>query len=143
MLYKDRLEDKNVKKITRKILIKNINNNEVKLFNSVIDCINYLNNIAPSNKSTLFRHIESKEPYNGYICLWNSEKTIPLKDKAIEVNVTNILDGRMITYPSFRKAALSFAPNYITTGSTIKAFAESGKLFKDKYKITINTKDTK
>lgn len=143
MLNKDRLEEKDVKKITRKVLIKNVNNNEVKLFNSVTDCINYLNNIAPSNKSTLYRYIESQKPYNGFICQWDSEKTVPVKDKAIEVNITNISDGKMVTYSSFRKAALSFAPDYITTGSTIKAFAESGKLFKDKYKISINTKDNK
>jgi hypothetical protein len=73
MLDKDRLEEKNVKKITRKVLIKNINNNEIKLFKSVTDCINYLNNIAPSNKSTLYRYIESHKPYNGYLCQWKSE----------------------------------------------------------------------
>jgi len=41
-------------------------------------------------------------------------------------------------FPSFRKAALSFAPEIITTGQTLKVFAENGKLFKDEYKITLS-----
>jgi hypothetical protein len=42
-----------------------------------------------------------------------------------------------------RKAALSFAPEYITTGPTIKVFAENGKLFKEKYKITYHFNNDK
>jgi hypothetical protein len=41
-------------------------------------------------------------------------------------------------FPSFRKAALYFAPEIITTGQTLKVFAENGKLFKDEYKITLS-----
>jgi hypothetical protein len=29
-------------------------------------CIAYLNTIAPSNKTTLYRHINSGKPYQGY-----------------------------------------------------------------------------
>jgi hypothetical protein len=42
-----------------------------------------------------------------------------------------------------RKAALSFAPEYFTTGPTIKAFAENGKLFKEKYKIAYHYNNDK
>ena len=31
-------------------------------------CITYLNGIAPSNKTTLYRHIKSGKPYHGYLC---------------------------------------------------------------------------
>jgi hypothetical protein len=141
MLDNDRLEEKNTKRITRKVLIKNINNNKIKLFNSINDCITYLNSIAPSNKSTLYRYIESNKLYHGFICQWYNEKTIPIKDKAIQVNITDISNSITITYPSFRKAALSFGPKNKTTGSTLKTFAESGKLFKEKYKITMVYKD--
>lgn len=68
MLDKDRLEEKNIKGISRKILIKNVNKNEIKSFDSISSCLAYLNNIAPSNKSTLYRYIESKKPYHGFIC---------------------------------------------------------------------------
>lgn len=51
-------------------------------------------------------------------------------DKSIEVLVTHVPSGSTAIYPSFRKAALSFAPDFITTGQTLKAFAENGKLFK-------------
>jgi len=57
MLEKDRLEVKSIKKVCRKVIIKA-----------------YLNSIAPSNKTTLYRHIKSERPYNGYICQWESEK---------------------------------------------------------------------
>jgi hypothetical protein len=36
-----------------------------------------------------------------------------------------------------RKAALSFAPSCTTTGSTIKVFAENGKLFRGEYRISL------
>jgi len=143
LLDKDKLEENNIKGISRKILIKNINNNEVKSFDSISSCLVYLNSIAPSNKSTLYRYIKSQKPYNGFICQWQSEPISLVKDKAIEVNVTNILNGDTVNYTSFRKAALSFAPENITTGSTLKALAEKGELFKGKYKITIISKDNK
>ena len=36
-----------------------------------------------------------------------------------------------------RKAALSFAPDYITTGPTLKALDKYGKLFNKEFKIII------
>src|SRR2546423_12277730 len=68
LLDKDKLKENNIKGISRKILIKNINNNEVKSFDSISSCLVYLNSIAPSNKSTLYRYIKSQKPYNGFIC---------------------------------------------------------------------------
>jgi hypothetical protein len=68
MLDKDRLEVKNTKEIYRKVLIKNVDTNKVKLFNSINDCLTYLNSVAPSNKSTLYRHIKSQKPYHGFLC---------------------------------------------------------------------------
>lgn len=75
------------------VLIRDVNNvNDTKLFNSIKDCIAYLNTITSSSKTsknilicflrfhalsllqregartTLFRHIESKTPYHNYIC---------------------------------------------------------------------------
>jgi hypothetical protein len=69
MLEKERLEVKSTQKISRKVLIKAVDGKHyTKLFNSISDCIAYLNNIAPSNKTTLYRHIKSERPYNGYFC---------------------------------------------------------------------------
>ncbi|KAI0990946.1 hypothetical protein K3495_g17241 [Podosphaera aphanis] len=62
-------------------------------------------------------------------------------DKSIEVLVTHVPSGSTAIYPSFRKAALSFAPDFITTGQTLKAFAENGKLFKGEFKISPLLKD--
>jgi len=76
-----------------------------------------------------------------YICQWESEETSPIIDKSVQVSVTHIPTSETVTYPSFRKAALSFAPKYNTTGQTLKVFAENGKLFKGEYKITIFTKE--
>jgi len=125
----------------RKITIQNINTNEIKSFNSISNCVTYLNNIAPSNKSTLYRYIELKKPYHGFICKWENEVTTHIKDKAIKVSITDISDGKTVIYSSLIKAALSFAPYFKTTGSTIKAFANNGELFKEKYKITIITEN--
>jgi hypothetical protein len=66
------------------------------------------------------------------VCEWVSEET-----RDIKVSVTYVTTNETITYSSLRKAALSFVPKYNTTGQTLKAFADSGKLFKDEYKITI------
>lgn len=130
MLDKDRFEIQKTK--GRKVFLKAINDNYSKEFNSINDCIEYLNTIAPSFKTTLYRHIKSGKPYQGYVCRLDNEET-----RNIKVNVTNLINNKTITYSSLRKAALSFAPKYKTTGQTIKAFADSGKLFKDEYKITI------
>ena len=139
ILDKDRSELQKTK--GRKVIIKGIEGNkDTMLFDSISCCITFLNNIAPSNKSTLCRHIESGKPYNGYLCQWdttNSDVTSSIVDKSIEVQVTHVPSDATAIYPSFRKAALSFAPDYTTTGPTLKVFAENGKLFKGEYKITI------
>lgn len=133
MLDKDRLEIQKIK--ARKVCIKSVGGNSTKLFDSISACVTYLNTIAPSNKSTLYRYINSGKPYQGYICQWESEGTVPIIDKSIQVNVTHVPTGKSETFSSFRKAALSF-DNYTTTGPTLKVFAENGKLFKGEYKIT-------
>ena len=69
MLDRDRLEERNAKRVTRKVLIKAVDDtNHSKLFDTINDCIAYLNSIAPSNKTTLYRRIESQKPYHGFIC---------------------------------------------------------------------------
>lgn len=139
MLDKDRLEL--LKSNSRKVVLKSIEpgNKETMLFDSISDCITFLNDIAPSNKTTLYRHIESEKPYNGYLCEWDplSNVTSSIVDKSIEVQVTHVPSDSTTIYPSFRKAALSFAPDFITTGQTLKVFAENGKLFKGEFKISI------
>lgn len=144
MLDKDRSELQ--KRKGRKVILKGIEGNQDTLtFDSISNCITYLNNIAPSNKTTLCRHIESGKPYNGYLCQWDttiSDVTSPMIDKSIEVLVTHEPSGATARYPSFRKAALSFAPDYYTTGPTLKTFAENGKLFKGEFKITILKNNT-
>lgn len=136
MLDKDRLEIQKAK--GRKVCIKAVSDNTTKLFDSISACVTYLNTVAPSNKTTLYRHINSGKPYQGYICQWvDSEGTTPIMDKSIQVNVLHVPTGKSEVFPSFRKAALSFAPKYNTTGPTIKVFAENGKLFQGEYKITI------
>lgn len=135
MLDKDRLEIQKTK--GRKVYIKAVDDNNTKLFDSIGTCVKYLNTIAPSNKTTLYRHINSGKPYQGYISQWESEGTTPVTDNSVQVKVTHIPTGKTETFPSYRKAALSFAPKYITTGSTIKVFAENGELFKGEYRITI------
>src|SRR6266516_2087912 len=57
MLEKDRLEVKKKEgiKVKRKvILIVENDKNNIKLFDSISDCIAFLNTIAPSNKTTLY-----------------------------------------------------------------------------------------
>lgn len=140
LLDKDRVEIQKTK--GRKVLLKAVNdNNNTKKFDSISDCITYLNTIAPSSKTTLYRHIESSKPYHGYLCQWEGNETSTMFDKSVQVSVTHVPTNVTVTYPSFRKAALSFAPKYNTTGQTLKAFAENGKLFKGEYKITILTNE--
>ena len=129
ILDKDRLEIQNK---SRRVFLKTVDGSDTKEFNSIIDCVDYLNTIAPSNKTTLYRHIKTGKLYQGYICELNNEE---IRD--IEVSVTHVASNETIIYSSLRKAALSFEPKYKTTGQTIKTFADSGKLFKDEYKITI------
>lgn len=78
MLDKDRVEVQSSK--GRKVLIKAVDDNSTKLFDSISSCITYLNSIAPSNKTTLYRHFKSGKPYHGYICEWVSELTTPIVD---------------------------------------------------------------
>jgi len=128
MLDKDRLEEKG-KKV---IIISENNEDDVKSFNSIKDCVEFLNAIAPSNKTTLYRYINSGKPYQGYICKFSNEL---INKKSIAVKVTYVPSGAVVTYPTIRKAALSFSPDIITTGQTIKAHIENKKLFKGIYKI--------
>lgn len=124
MLDKDRSELKKSK--GRKVIIKGIEENkDTMVFDSISSSITFLNNIAPSNKTTLCRHIESGKPYNGYLCQWDitvSDVISSIVDKSIEVQVTHVPSDSTAIYPSFRKAALSFLPDYITTGPTLKTF---------------------
>ncbi len=137
MLDKDRLEVRSNEKTSRKVLLKAVDDsNNTKLFDSIKDCIYYLNTIAPSNKTTLYRRIEAKQPYNGFLCQWESEETIPLRNKALQISITDISSGKTEIYYSMREAALSFAPEYNTTGQTLKAYADSEKLLFGLYKIT-------
>lgn len=136
MLDNDRLEIQKAK--GRKVCIKAVDGNNTKLFDSISSCVTYLNTIAPSNKTTLYRHINSGKPYQGYICQWVSEKGITaIKDTGVQVRVTHVPTDKTEIFSSFRKAALSFAPKYNTTGPTLKTYAENGVLFKGEYKISI------
>ena len=126
MLEKDRLEVKG-----KKINITSEDGKDMKSFNSIKDCIEFLNTIAASNKTTLYRYIDSGKPYQGYICQFSDEE----RRKSIRVKVTHIPTGNVIIYPTIRKAALSFSPGINTTGQTVKAFIESGKVFKEIYKL--------
>lgn len=128
MLDKERLEEKG-KKI---IIISENNEDDVKSFNSIKECLEFLNTIAPSYKTTLYRYIDSGKPYQGYICKFSNEL---ISKKSIAVKVTHVPSGTVVTYPTIRKAALSFSPEINTTGQTIKAYIESQELFKGIYKI--------
>lgn len=92
MLDKDRLE---LESKGRKVFLKSINNNETKVFNSINDCVKYLNLIAPSNKTTLYRHIKSGKTYHGFICEISSEETRDTK-----VSVTHVATNETIIYSS-------------------------------------------
>jgi hypothetical protein len=52
----------------RKVFLKAVDNSHTKEFNSINDCVEYLNTIASSNKTTLYRYIKSGKPYQGYVC---------------------------------------------------------------------------
>ena len=86
MLEKDRLEVKKKEgiKVKRKvILIAENDKNNIKLFDSISDCIAFLNTIAPSNKTTLYRYIKSGKSYHGFIGQWESKKTTHIANKSI------------------------------------------------------------
>jgi len=61
MLDKDRLAIQDTK--SRKVYIECVDNKNNKLFDSISSCVAYLDSIAPSNKTTLYRHINSGKPY--------------------------------------------------------------------------------
>ena len=98
----------------------------------------FLNTKGSSNKTTLYRYIESGKPYHGFICEWGSEEAKPLLDKGIEVAISNAETGETIILPTLRKAALWFSP--VTTGQTIKSYIDKKKLFRDKYYLSYNKK---
>lgn len=111
MLNKDRLDYNNSNNKGRKVRIRSVNKSkDTKVFNSIVDSVNFLNTIESSNKSTLIRRITSMTPYHGYICERDSEELYHLRDKALKVSVTNILTSETVIYSSLRKAALSFSP---------------------------------
>jgi len=137
LLEKERL---NYKK-PRKVVIFSVDHENQKLyFNSIKNCLCFLNNISVSNKTALYRHINTGKPYNGYVCMWGSEKH-DNKNKSIQVSVTNLDTGESNVYSSIRKTALSFSPGIYTTGQTIKHYAQSGNIFKDKFIIKITGKN--
>lgn len=128
MLDEQRLEEKG-----KKVIITSENNeNDIKSFNSIKDCVEFLNTIAPSNKTTLYRYIDAGKPYQGYICKFSNDLA---SKKSIAVKITHVPSGTVAIYPTIRKAALSFSPDINTTGQTIKVYIESGKLFKGIYKL--------
>lgn len=102
---------------------------DTKEFFSIKDCVAFLNTIAPSNKTTLYRHIESGKPYRGYIC----KLDIDVRDATI--SITDTISNITVSYITFREAALSFSPK--TTGQTVKTYAENGHLFRSQYKISL------
>lgn len=59
----------------------------------------------------------------------------------MQISITHVPTNNINIYTSFRKAVLYFAPEIKTTGQTLATYADSGKLFKDEYKIErINSK---
>jgi hypothetical protein len=81
LLDADRLEASEDQKVGRKVTIRSIKDKSfIKVFNSISDCILYLNNsdILSSSangsstemfsKTTLYRYIKTGNPYHGFIC---------------------------------------------------------------------------
>jgi hypothetical protein len=135
ILDQDRIDVQKTK--SRKVLIKSVNNeNDTREFNSVSECVRYLNTIASSSRSSLIRHIASVKPYQGYICKYSSEG-IENRFKSVPVSITHLPTGDVKIYSSYREAALSFAPKYKTVGQTIREYATTGNVFKDEYIISV------
>jgi len=133
LIEKERLNNKK----GRKLLLNSMDGKTNISFNSIQDCLIYLNSIAPSFKTTLYRYIESGEPYYGFICNWEGESnTNHSFKKGIEISITDIETKKVVKINSIRKAALWFNPN--TTGQTVKSYLESGKLFRNKFHIEYN-----
>jgi len=66
--------------------------------------------MAFSNKTTLYRCINSGKPYHGFVCKWGSSENDSLVEKSTKVSVYNIDTGETNIYSSIRNAALSFHP---------------------------------
>ena len=132
ILIKDRLEVYKYK--GKKVVISEIAGNNTIVFDSIKSCVAYLETIAPSNKSTLSRHIEAGTPYNGYLCKWeNADVKMSIASKAKCVNVTHVPSGEFTTHSSLRKAAIYLN----TTGPTLKAYSDKSELFKGVFRIDI------
>lgn len=138
MLEEDRRAIKETSKKGRHItLIAESDRNNVKTFDSIKSCLDFLKSIDSTfNKSTLYKYVGTGKPYKGFIVIWANEDTFHIKDKSIFVSVKNVDTGLVSEYSSLRQAAASFAPEIRTTGQTIKVYAESGRLFEGKYLIT-------
>jgi hypothetical protein len=133
LIEKERLNNKK----GRKLLLNSMDGKTNISFNSIQDCLSYLNSIAPSFKTTLYRYIESGKPYHGFICNWEEDESDNHSfEKGIEISITDIETKKVIKINSIRKAALWFNPK--TTGQTIKSYLESGKLFRNKFHIEYN-----
>ena len=139
MLEEDRRAIKETSKGGRRItLIAESDRNDIKTFDSIKSCLDFLKSIdSTSNKSTLYKYVGAGKPYKGFIIQWANENTFHIKDKSILVSVKNVETGSVGEYTSLRQAAASLAPDIRTTGQTIKVYAESGRLFEGKYLITL------
>ena len=102
LLDQDRLVEKDSKRKSSQILLRDVDNSDnTKVFDSVKACLEFLNTIGNSSKTTLLRRISNNEPYHGYICEWYGEKVSRLKDKAMEVVVTDVTTSEVVSYTSF------------------------------------------
>jgi hypothetical protein len=139
LLEEDRRAVNEVSKRGRQItLIAESDNSNIKLFDSIKGCLDFLKSIdSTANKSTLYKYIGRGIPYKGFIIEWTNEDTFHIKDKSILVSVKNVETGEVREYPSLRQAAASLAPEIRTTGQTVKAYAENGRLFEGKYYISL------
>lgn len=140
MLDSDRLELNINNTKSNRVIIKNSEGNS-KIFNSVLpasvrgegDCLDFFNTVGSSSRTTLLRRIKNKNLYHGFICEWYGEKVSPLKDKSIKVKIVDTNLNEEIILESLRQAALYLS----TTGQTVKVYANTDKLFKDRYYIYI------
>ena len=139
LLEEDRRTVKEVSKRGRQItLIAGSDNSDIKTFDSIKDCLDFLKSIdSTANKSTLYKYIGRGIPYKGFLIQWTNEDSFHIKDKSILVSVKNVETGEVSKYSSLRQAAASLAPEIRTTGQTIKAYAENGRLFEGKYYISL------
>ena len=140
LLEEDRRTVKEVSKRGRQItLIAGSDNSDIKTFDSIKDCLDFLKSIdSTANKSTLYKYIGRGIPYKGFMIQWTNEDSFHIKDKSILVSVKNVETGEVSKYSSLRQAAASLAPEIRTTGQTIKAYAENGRLFEGKYYIFLS-----